>query len=120
MLIAVFAVAAVVSLLSSAVLVSRLEKVGERLGATEALLGLIAALAADAPEITSAVAAIAGGHSAEGLGVTLGSNVFNLTARPECPDSTPRATVCDGSCNNCQRSEQVARATAGDPFETLT
>jgi cation:H+ antiporter len=47
---------------------------------SEALLGLVAALAADGPEITSSIAAIAGGHGAVGVGVTLGSNVFNLAA----------------------------------------
>jgi cation:H+ antiporter len=57
-----------------------LERVGERLGVSEALLGLIAALSADGPVITSSVAAIAGGHGTVGIGVTLGSNVFNLAA----------------------------------------
>jgi cation:H+ antiporter len=76
----VFALSAVLSLGASILLVSRLERVGERLGVSEALLGLIAALAADGPEITSSVAAIAGGHGTVGIGVTLGSNVFNLAA----------------------------------------
>jgi cation:H+ antiporter len=76
----VFALSAFVSLAASVLLVSRLERVGERLGASEALLGLIAALAADGPEITSSVTAIASGHGAVGIGVTLGSNVFNLAA----------------------------------------
>jgi cation:H+ antiporter len=76
----VFALSAVLSLGASILLVSRLERVGERLGVSEALLGLIAALAADSPEITSSVAAIAGGHGTVGIGVTLGSNVFNLAA----------------------------------------
>jgi cation:H+ antiporter len=76
----VFALSAVLSLGTSVLLVSRLERVGERLGVSEALLGLIAALAADGPEITSSVAAIAGGHGTVGIGVTLGSNVFNLAA----------------------------------------
>jgi hypothetical protein len=43
----VFALSAFVSLAASVLLVSRLERVGERLGVSEALLGLIAALAAD-------------------------------------------------------------------------
>jgi cation:H+ antiporter len=77
---AVFALSAVLSLGASVLLVSRLERVGERFGVSEALLGLIAALAADGPEITSSVAAIAGGHGTVGIGVTLGSNVFNLAA----------------------------------------
>jgi hypothetical protein len=32
------------------------------------------------PEITASVTAIAGGHATVGIGVTLGSNVFNLAA----------------------------------------
>jgi cation:H+ antiporter len=80
MQVAIFALSAVVSLAASVLLVSRLERVGERLGVSEALLGLLAALAADGPEITSSVAAISGGHATVGIGVTLGSNVFNLAA----------------------------------------
>jgi cation:H+ antiporter len=78
--IAIFALSAAVSLATSVILVSRLERVGERLGLSEALLGLLAALAADAPEITASVAAIEGGHATVGIGVTLGSNVFNVAA----------------------------------------
>lgn len=76
----VFLVAALVSLGSSWVLVSRLERVGARLGLSEALLGVLAALAADAPEITAAVTALAGHHGRIGAGVVIGSNVFNLAA----------------------------------------
>jgi cation:H+ antiporter len=76
----IFALSALVSLTASVILVSRLERVGERIGASEALLGLIAALAADGPEITSAITAIAAGRGTVGVGVTLGSNVFNLAA----------------------------------------
>jgi cation:H+ antiporter len=47
---------------------------------SEALLGMVAALAADAPEITSAVTALAHGQAAVGAGVVVGSNVFNLAA----------------------------------------
>lgn len=75
-----FAVAAVVSLLASAMLVTRLERVCTRLGFSAALLGLAAALAADTPEITSAVTALANGQRDVGTGVILGSNVFNLAA----------------------------------------
>jgi len=46
----VFALSAALSLGASVLLVSRLERVGERLGVSEALLGLIAALAADGPK----------------------------------------------------------------------
>jgi cation:H+ antiporter len=76
----VFGLSATLSLSASVLLVSRLDRVSERLGVSEALLGLVAALAADGPEITSSVAAIAGGHGTVGIGVTLGSNVFNLAA----------------------------------------
>ena len=75
-----FLAGALVSLLTSWLLVSRLERVGERLGLSEALLGLVAALAADAPEITAAVAAMAGRQQQIGAGVVIGSNVFNLAA----------------------------------------
>lgn len=76
----VFGLGAAVSLSASWLLVSRLERAGERLGFTEGLLGLVAALAADAPEITSAVTALSHHQRAVGAGVVLGSNVFNLAA----------------------------------------
>ena len=76
----VFVACALLSLGSSWVLVSRLERVGTRLGLSEALLGMLAALAADAPEITAAVTALAGHQSRIGAGVVIGSNVFNLAA----------------------------------------
>jgi cation:H+ antiporter len=75
-----FMLAAALSLAASAVLVSRLERVCARLGVSSALLGLLAALAADTPEITSAVTALASGQHDIGTGVVLGSNVFNLAA----------------------------------------
>jgi cation:H+ antiporter len=75
-----FAAGAAVSLAASWLLVSRLERLGERAGFSEAWLGLVAALAADAPEITSAVTALARGQASVGAGVIIGSNVFNLAA----------------------------------------
>lgn len=75
-----FAGGAAVSLATSWVLVSRLERVGERFGLSEALLGLVAALAADTPEITTAVTALAHHQRAIGAGVIVGSNIFNLAA----------------------------------------
>ncbi len=76
----VFVVGAVVSLSTSWVLVSRLERVGERLGFSEGLLGILAALAADAPELTAAITALAHKEHQVGAGVVIGSNVFNLAA----------------------------------------
>ena len=76
----VFLAAALISLGMSWILVSSLERVGERLGLSEALLGVVAALAADAPEITAAVTALVHHEPRVGAGVVIGSNVFNLAA----------------------------------------
>jgi len=78
--IVLFCAGVVVSLAASWLLVSRLERLGERAGFSEAWLGLVAALAADAPEITSAVTALSRGQASVGAGVVIGSNVFNLAA----------------------------------------
>jgi cation:H+ antiporter len=75
-----FVLGAVVSLATSWVLVIRLERVGERLGLSEALLGMVAALAADAPEITASVTALVHHQRTVSAGVVIGSNVFNLAA----------------------------------------
>jgi cation:H+ antiporter len=75
-----FVVAVLVTLGSSVLLVTRIERVGARLGLTEALLGLTTALAANSPEITSAITALARGQRDIGVSVVLGSNVFNLAA----------------------------------------
>src|ERR1035437_10571605 len=72
--------ASVVCPASSRVVISRLERVGERFRLSEALLGLVAALAADTPEITTAVTALAHHQRAVGAGVVIGSNIFNLAA----------------------------------------
>jgi cation:H+ antiporter len=69
-----------VSLVTSWVLVTRLERAGERFGLSESLLGVLAALAADAPEITSSVTALSHHERTIGAGVVIGSNVFNLAA----------------------------------------
>jgi cation:H+ antiporter len=75
-----FVAGAVLCLGTSWVLVAKLEMVGERFGFSEALLGLVAALAADTPEITAAVTALSRHERAVGAGVVIGSNVFNLAA----------------------------------------
>lgn len=75
---ATFAVAAIVALCASFVLVTRLERLAGRLNLSEAGLGLLVALAADSPEITSAITASVRGEREIGAGVVLGSNVFNL------------------------------------------
>jgi cation:H+ antiporter len=70
----------VVTVVSSIVLARELDRIGERLGFTEALLGIVTAIGADGPEISSAVAAIVAGHHDTGVGVVIGSNVFNIAA----------------------------------------
>lgn len=76
----VFIGAMILSFASSQVLVADIDRVGRRLAVPEALLGLIAALGADSPEISSALAALLSGRHDLGLGVVLGSNIFNLAA----------------------------------------
>ena len=75
-----FVVGVLVSLGASFALVTRLERLGQRLGAPEAMLGLAIALAADSPEISTAIVALARGQNDVGVGVVLGSNIFNLAA----------------------------------------
>lgn len=75
-----FVIGAGVSLRTSWILVARIERIAQRFGHGEALVGLIAALAGDSPEITSAVTAMVRHDRAIGAGVVLGSNVFNLAA----------------------------------------
>jgi len=76
----VFAGALLVTLAASEALVRGLDRLGARLGLSEGLLGLLTALGADAPEISSALAALHAGRRDVGLGVVLGSNIFNLAA----------------------------------------
>lgn len=65
---------------SSVVLEGQLNRLGARLRWTEGLQGIVTALAADAPEISTAIAALASGNKELGLGVVIGSNAFNLAA----------------------------------------
>ena len=58
----------------------RLDRVGLHLGLPEALLGLLTALAADSPEVASAVAAFVRGEHDVAVGVVVGSNAFNIAA----------------------------------------
>src|SRR2546422_9413180 len=70
---------------SGIVLARELDRIGERLGFSEALLGIVTALGADAPEIASAVAAVVAGHKATGVGVGIGSKGFNPARLPGLP-----------------------------------
>src|SRR5256714_15562477 len=63
-----FAGAFALTVASSIVLARELDRLGERLGFSEALLGILTALGADAPEIASAVAAIVAGPQGTRVG----------------------------------------------------
>jgi cation:H+ antiporter len=74
----VFLACLITTLVSSEVLVRGLTVLGSKLTLTEGFLGLLTALGADAPEISSAIAALLAGAADLGQGVVLGSNLFNL------------------------------------------
>ncbi|HZT94439.1 MAG TPA: hypothetical protein VE985_08185 [Gaiellaceae bacterium] len=76
----VFLISGGVMLAAAAVFAGRLDHAGVRLGLPEALLGLLTALAADAPEISSAISALVQHEHAVAVGVVVGSNAFNLAA----------------------------------------
>ena len=75
-----FFVSLIATLYAAAVFADHLDRLGARLGLPESLLGLLTAAGADAPELAAAVAALASGATGVGLGVVVGSNVFNLGA----------------------------------------
>ena len=73
-------VALVVTLVAAATFARRLDRLGTKYGLSEVSIGLLTAIAADAPEVSSAlVALIKGAHDAS-VGVIVGSNTFNLAA----------------------------------------
>ena len=76
----VFAVSLCATLFAASVFAERLDVLGHRLQLPEALIGVLTAAGADAPELSSAVVALAQGSHAVGLGVVVGSNVFNIAA----------------------------------------
>jgi cation:H+ antiporter len=75
-----FAVSLVVTLAAAATFARRLDRLGARFGLPEVVIGLLTAMAADGPEVSSAVAALVKGSRAAGVGVIVGSNAFNLAA----------------------------------------
>jgi cation:H+ antiporter len=75
-----FILSLAVTLAAARLFASRLDRVGSRFGFPEALVGLLTALAADGPEISSALFALARGEHAVSVGVLVGSNAFNLAA----------------------------------------
>jgi cation:H+ antiporter len=75
-----FLVSLAVTLAAARLFARRLDRLGVRFGFPEALIGLLTALAADGPEISSALFALAKGANDVGVGVLVGSNGFNLAA----------------------------------------
>lgn len=76
----IFLVSAAVMFAAAGYFADKLDHVGPRLGLPESAVGLLTAVAADTPEIASAVVALAQGDKRASLGVVVGSNVFNLAA----------------------------------------
>jgi cation:H+ antiporter len=69
-----------VTLVAARLFARRLDRLGVRFRLPEALIGLLTALAADGPEIGSALFALVTGAHGVSVGVLVGSNVFNLAA----------------------------------------
>jgi cation:H+ antiporter len=67
-------------LAASAIFARRLDHIGLRLGLPETLLGVLTALATDAPEISSAISALFQHEHAVAVGVVVGSNAFNIAS----------------------------------------
>jgi cation:H+ antiporter len=75
-----FVAALAVTLAAASTFASRLDRLGAKYGLPEVWIGLLTALAADAPEVSSALAALVKGAHDASTGVIVGSNVFNLAA----------------------------------------
>jgi cation:H+ antiporter len=76
----VFFASLAVTLAATLVFARGLDRLSARLGVSEGLHGILTALGADAPEIATAIAALVASDSKIGVGVVVGSNVFNLAA----------------------------------------
>lgn len=75
-----FVVSLSVTLLAARFFAQRLDTIGTRFGLPEAMIGLLTAVAADGPEISSAMVALIKGAHSTSVGVLVGSNAFNLAA----------------------------------------
>jgi cation:H+ antiporter len=69
-----------VTLVAARFFAQRLDTIGTRFGLPEAMIGLLTAVAADGPEISSAMVALIKGAHTTSVGVLVGSNAFNLAA----------------------------------------
>ena len=71
-------IALMVTLAASEVLVRGVGRLAGNLGLLGGIVGLIVALCADSPEISSSISAVAGGSAATAAGIVFGSNIFNI------------------------------------------
>jgi cation:H+ antiporter len=101
-----FLVSLAATLMASEMLVWGLSRLGFKLGMAAGLLGLLTALGADSPEIASATSAVLSGAREVGVGVIIGSNLFNLAALFGLPGIisgrlplSRTVAVLDGSAN---------------------
>jgi cation:H+ antiporter len=69
-----------VTLTAARAFARRLDRLGVHFGLPEAVIGLLTAIAADGPEISTALIALIKGAHGVSVGVLVGSNVFNLAA----------------------------------------
>ena len=74
----VFVVSIASTLYAAAVFAERLDHLGEALALPEGLLGLLTAAGADAPELATAIVALASGAHDTGFGVLVGASVLNI------------------------------------------
>lgn len=75
-----FVVSLTVTLAAARLFARRLDRLGVKFGFPEALIGLLTALAADGPNVSSALFALIKGAHNVGVGVLVGSNAFQLAA----------------------------------------
>jgi cation:H+ antiporter len=75
-----FVVSLGVTLVAAATFARRLDRLGAKFGLSEVSIGLLTAIAADGPEVSSALVALIKGARDASVGVIVGSNMFNLAA----------------------------------------
>jgi len=75
-----FLVSLAVTLAAARLFARRLDRLGVRFGFPEALIGVLTAVAADGPNVASALFALIKGAHDVGVGVLVGSNTFQLAA----------------------------------------
>jgi cation:H+ antiporter len=80
LLVPLFLASLAVTLGAARLFARRLDRHATSRGVPEALVGVLTALAADSPEVSSALVALAKGAHGVSVGVVVGSNIFNLAA----------------------------------------